>query len=183
MAQTLDQHRVHFESFINEQLDGFSKRVSAEKDELKQTRDYLDKYARFTHARELDLIGSTVQYVTATAKHADDVFDELEKQEMELTDSLSGLMKSSQFESLSKVMEASEYVEKVTMDNSDVVSYLQEAEPASVAWMNTVLKALEEAHDLMVAQQERNAAAEQQDEADAALKSQKAVDFLASEAE
>ena len=85
------------------------------------------------------MIGATVQYVTSTASHADDVFDELEKEEMELTNSLSGLMKSSQFESLSKVMEASEYVEKVTMDNADVVSYLQEAEPNSIQWMNTVL--------------------------------------------
>merc|ERR1719502_726747 len=68
------------------------------------------------------------------------------------------------------------------MDNADVVSYLQNSEPASIAWMNTVLEALEQAHDLMVAQQERNAAAEQADEADAALKSQQAVDFLAGEA-
>ena len=57
--------------------------------------------------------------VTATAKHADDVFDDLEKEEMQLTDSLSGLMKTSQFESLSKVMEASEYVEKVTIQEGE----------------------------------------------------------------
>ena len=130
------------------------------------------RYARYTHGRELDLIGATVQYVTSTASHADDVFDELEKEEMELTNSLSGLMKSSQFESLSKVMEASEYVEKVTMDNADVVSYLQEAEPNSIQWMNTVLQALEQAHDLMVAQQAKNAAEEQADEANAAAQSQ-----------
>ena len=158
MAKTLDAHRSHFETFVEEQLSGFSKRVTAEKEELTTARDYLERYARYTHGRELDLIGATVQYVTSTASHADDVFDELEKEEMELTNSLSGLMKSSQFESLSKVMEASEYVEKVTMDNADVVSYLQEAEPNSIQWMNTVLQALEQAHDLMVAQQAKNAA-------------------------
>merc|ERR1719191_2231649 len=181
-TEKLEKHRTRFSEFVDTALDNFGTRVKDEKEELQQNFDYLDKYARFTHMRELQLTRSAIEFLANQASTSDNAYDEVEMQEFEMSQSVNKLLGSTEFQSLAKIMEAGEYVEQVTMDNGEVMKWLDESESSSVKWMRKVLVALGLAHDDMLAEQAAQAAEELASEAKAQEKEGRAIDGLEAEA-
>jgi len=178
IAEQLDNHRLRFENFTQMKISNFRKRVEEEKDQLQSNLEYLDKYDRFTHQKELDLIGSTVELLARQAKQSDKAFDAMEMEEFKLAQSVGELMGSEEFQTLKKIMDTDSYVQEVTVDNDNLVNYLRITEEQNIPWMKKVLEALGQAHEDMLAEQDKNAAEQQEAEAKTAEKTNAAVKFL-----
>merc|ERR1719409_605139 len=178
IAEQLDNHRLRFENFTQMKIANFRKRVEEEKDQLQSNLEYLDKYDRFTHQKELDLISSTVELLARQARQSDKSFDAMEMEEFKLAQSVGELMGSEEFQTLKKIMDTDSYVQEVTVDNDNLVTYLRITEEQNIPWMKKVLEALGNAHEDMIAEQDKNAAEQQSADAKTAEKTNAAVKFL-----
>ena len=94
-TEKLEKHRTRFSEFVDTALENFGTRVKDEKEELQQNFDYLDKYARFTHMRELQLIRSAIEFLANQAKSSDNAYDEMEMEEFKMSQSVNELLGSS----------------------------------------------------------------------------------------
>jgi len=157
-ATDLDQSRMQFENSSAFALNQFKGLVSEEKNSLNNNVDYLDKYERYSHQRELGMIQAAVDLLKQETMGSDKVFNEIEMQEETFANEVSKLMGGSEFQTLKKIMDVDMYVQKATQEDESAVEYLNRHEETSLPWMKKVLESLDDVHATMSANEAENRA-------------------------
>ena len=89
---------------------------SDEKTQLGENVAYLDKYDRFATWRGMQLFDADLRAIVESSKTMDSNFDAIEAKEMEVSQHIGEILGSDAFQSLAKMLEADEYVQKASAD-------------------------------------------------------------------
>jgi len=155
-ATVLDRHRMTYENETKNGLSDFHGIVDQEQISLNENVQYLDKYERFAHQRELGIVESTVQLLKDEAIASDRSFDEMEHRERTFGTDIAKLMGGEAFQTMEKIMETDVFIQKATADDEEAMSYLEAHEQAAQPFMRKVMTSLSGIHDDMVTSEAAN---------------------------
>jgi hypothetical protein len=177
-SHKLYMHREEYENQTAVKIKTFSDLVANERASLEENRGYLDKYERYTHWQQMNLLELAIELLNAEVKGADGVFDRMEKHEEAFGEEVSHMMNGEEFQTLRKIYDADMYVQKATREDEDMVKRLEDHEKGALPWMQRVLLALDAAHDEMVAKTEEQGAEQHNLDEEAAKRTGGTLDFL-----
>lgn len=178
-SHKLNMHREEYENKTAVKMKTFADLVQSERDSLEENRDYLDKYERYTHWQQVNLLEVAIELLSAEVAGADNVFDRMEKREEAFAEEVSHMMNGEEFQTLRKIYDADMFVQKATREDEDMVKRLEDHEKDALPWMQKVLLSLDAAHDEMVAKSAAQGAEQHQLDEEAAARTGNTLDVLA----
>jgi len=158
VSKKLDEHRMAYEKSTEIKVSEFKEMLAAEQKALTDNVAYLEKYNRYCHQQELDLMSRTVDILKHEAESTDSMFDKVEMETFKLAKDVQGYMQTNEYKALQKVVKTDAMIQKYSAEDKDLLSYLTQHEQRTTPWLEQVLSALDAAHDNIVLREREHTA-------------------------